>query len=348
MEKGEKSMENQDHLYSGLLKFAEQPANNFGSSSEFENHAHYGVALIEHDYPGKTPAMWNAAYKHFGIDSAVAMMVGNPDQAAEIFSVLKADQKYIGGGAGVGFKDVAINYVDELDPLALAIGSINLVQKLPSGKLKGWNTDGVGYRQSLEGTLEQHGHTLNGLKVVMLGAGGTGNAVAFALAEKGAHVVILNRTIEKAEELASRINAFVGDTRAQAMGEDSIAHEVADASVVINVSTKGATGAFEAYSALAPAKLPATEENISENFGLSEKIFALIPKEAILSDVVLRSTPSPFLERAHAHGFTTLDGIPMVINQGVEAFLIIHGKELEKYPDARAQLQEIMQKAANF
>lgn len=330
------------------LAFARLPQGNPASAQELTSHERYTMTPIEHDYAGKTAAMWNAVYKHFNMDVVMAMMVGDSKDAKDILDGFKKDQKYIGGGSGVGFKDENVKYVDELDPLAKAIGSINLIQKLPGGLLKGWNTDGVGYRQSLEELLSKKGKSLHGAKIIMLGAGGTGNAVALALAEKGAHVVILNRTIEKAGELASRINAFVGDTRARASGEDAIALEIADASVVINVSTKGATGAFEAYSALAPAKLPATEENISENLSLAEKLFAHIPKEAILSDVVLRSTPSPFLERARAHGFTTLDGIPMVINQGVEAFLIIHGKELEKYPDARAQLQEIMQKAANF
>lgn len=341
-------MKNQDQLCNGLLRFAKEPVKNLDSLSDIESHAHYGIALIEHDYPGKTPAMWNAAYQHFNIDGAVAMMIGDPAKTAEILSTLKANPKYIGGGAGVGFKDVAIDFVDELDPLAKAIGAINLIQKLPSGELKGWNTDGIGYRQSLEELLEQRGKTLKNTKVVILGAGGTGNSVAFALAERGAEIVILNRTIEKAEELARRINDFLGETRARATGENRIAEEVADASVVINVSTKGATGAFEAYSALAPAKLPATIENISENLSLSEKIFARIPKDAILSDVVLRSKPSPFLEGALAHGFATLDGIPMVINQGVEAFLIIHKNELSGHKDARRELQEIMQKAANF
>ena len=330
------------------LSLAQLPANNPASVVELVLHQRYTITPIEHDYAGKTPAMWNAVYKHFGIDVVMAMMVGDPKNAKEILDEFREDPKYIGGGSGVGFKDNNVNYVDELDPLAEAMGSINLIQKLPSGKLKGWNTDGIGYRQSLEALLSEKGKTLDNAKVVILGAGGTCNAVALALGEFGAQVVILNRTLEKAEEIARRINEFVGDTRARAGREDSVADEVSDASVVINVSTKGATGAFEAYSALAPAKLPATPENISENLSLSEKIFARIPKDAILSDVVLRTTPSPFLERASSLGFTTLDGIPMVINQGVEAFMIVHGKEIGTGDDVRSQLREIMQKAANL
>lgn len=348
MEKGENFMENQNQFCNGLLRFAVEPAKNPGNGADLESHAHYGIALIEHDYPGKTPAMWNAAYKHFGIDSSVAMMVGDPAKASEILFALKKDPKYIGGGAGVGFKDVAIDFVDELDPLAEAIGAINLIEKLPSGELKGWNTDGIGYRQSLEELLEREGKTLNNAKVVMLGAGGTGNAIAFALAEKGAKIVIINRTIQKAEELAERINARQGTKVTVAFGEYALSVEALDADVLINVSTKGASGDFSEFSALAPAKLPATPENIAENLEKSKEVIKKMNHSAILSDIVLRNEPTPFLKQAHENGFVTLDGVPMVINQGVEAFLILHGDEIGRTEEVRTKLREIMKEAANF
>lgn len=330
------------------LELAKLPAGNPASLEELISCDRYVITPIEHDYAGKTAAMWNAAYQHLHMNIRMAMMVGETQFAKEIINNFREDPKYLGGGSGVGFKDENVKYVDELDPLASAIGSINLIQKLPSGKLKGWNTDGIGYRQALEELLGEKGITLSNAKIVILGAGGTGNAVALALAEKGAEVVILNRTLEKAEELARRINTFVGRVSARGGGEDTLKNEIKDASVVINVSTKGATGAFEEYSALAPARLPATPENISENRKASEDILASIPRGVILSDVVLRATPSPFMEQAQARGFATLDGIPMVINQGVEAFLIVHGGELGTTNELRSQLKKIMQDAANF
>lgn len=341
-------MENQDLFCNGLLTFAKEPTRNPGNSTGLESHARYGIALIEHDYPGKTSTMWNSAYQHFGIDSAVAMMIGDPLQTAEILRTLKANPKYIGGGCGVGFKDVAINHVDILDPLAEAIGAINLIEKLPSGELKGWNTDGIGYAKSLEELLVREGKTLNNAKVVMIGAGGTGNAIAFALAERGARIVIINRTIQKAEELAERINRRNGDEVAQALGEDTLAREASLADVIINVSTKGASGDFAEYSALAPAKLPATQENIQENINQAREVMQKINHSAILSDVVLRNESTPFLKHAEENGFATLDGVPMVINQGVEAFLILHGNEIGRSEEVREKLREIMKEAANF
>lgn len=335
------------------LSMATLPADNPASIDELVRYPRYAITLIEHDYHGKTPALWNAAYRDFKMDAVMAMMVGDPNDAPRILEVFKNDPRYIGGGAGVGFKDENVKHLDELDPLAQAIGASNLIQKLPSGKLKGWNTDARGYVASLEDLLKAKGKTVLGTNVVLLGAGGTGNAIAFALAERGAHICIINRTLEKARKLAQQINKKMGWEVAYTYGEDAPPSRVfADADVIINTSTKGAVGDFEAYSALAPAKLPATPENIQENVDASLRVFDLLPPTAIVSDVILRNEPTPLLRQAREQGFTTLDGVPMVVNQGVEAFMILHGdeiamKEKMKKEEVRARLFEVMERAVS-
>lgn len=327
------------------LSIATRPADNPTSIGELARYQRYAITLIEHDYPGKTPAMWNAAYRHFGINAVMAMMVGKIEDAPRILGVLRDDPRYVGGGSGVGFKDENVKHLDEFNPLAETIGAVNLIQKLPSGKLKGWNTDAFGYVQSLEELLKKQGGAISGANVVMLGAGGTGNAIAFALAEEGARISIVNRTVAKAEELVRRINAREGEEIAHAFNEDVLLQVLSDADVVINTSTKGAVGDFEAYSAFASAKLPATPENIQENLDASLRAFDLLPRSAIVSDIILRNEPTPFLKQAHEKGFVTLDGIPMVINQGVEAFLILHGDEIGRTEDVRTTLREVMGRA---
>ncbi|MCX6746290.1 MAG: hypothetical protein NTX00_04740 [Candidatus Parcubacteria bacterium] len=311
----------------------------------------YTLPLIEHDYPAKTPMMWNAAYREFGIYAGNIMLVGDPSQSKHILDILRQDPKYVGGGAGVGFKDEAIKYLDEIDPMAKLIGSINFILKTPEGKLKGFNTDGLGYARSLEEKFKARGQELKGKKVVILGAGGTGNAIAFALADKGMKIVILNRTALKAENLCHGINEcyeLVEDQKVRFGGEDQIAQEVKDADVIINVSTKGAAGEMEKYSALAPANLPAIAQNIEANWGAAEAILQTIPKQAIISDIVLTTEPTPLLRSAQKAGFETLDGIPMVVNQGVEAFWLLYGQELQKKNISKEQVALVMKKAAGL
>jgi shikimate dehydrogenase len=326
----------------GVLDFAKQPANN-PQAIEAE---HYTIPLIEHDYPAKTPVMWNAAYAEFNISEQNIMLVGNPEHAKQILSVLSRDPKYKGGGAGVGFKDEAYKFLDELDPLAQAIGSVNFAAKTPEGKLRGYNTDGLGYAMSLERILAEEGKVLKDKKVLLLGAGGTANAVAFALAEKGAELLILNRTVGRAQELAARINTYFKKEIAQAEGEENVREHALASDVIVNVSTKGSSGALERYSAIAPAMLPATEVNIGANLKAAEAILQDLPKDKIISDIILGKNQTPLLKAASELGFQTLDGVPMVVNQGVEAFWILYGEELSKKGHTKEDVRKVMTKAA--
>lgn len=329
------------------LSFAREPKDNPGRLDFLS----YTIPLVEHDYPAKTPVMWNAAYREFGIDAGNVMLVGDPKQCGHILDVFRKDIKYRGGGAGVGFKDEVIPYLDEVEPLAKEIGAVNFILKMPDGKLRGFNTDGAGYAQSLEEIFRKRNEELVGKKVVILGAGGAGNAVAFALAEKGMKIVILNRTVEKARNLADKINRYFKKTDIDEMvrfgGEDQIAEEVKDADVVVNVSTKGSSGELEKYSALAPARLPASEKNIRDNLARAEETLRTMPRDAIVSDIVLGKELTPLLRSAKDAGFEILDGVPMVVNQGVEAFWLLYGEELKAKNITKEQVAEVMKRAAS-
>jgi len=336
-----------DLIRTRTLTYAREPKDN----PENLDFPAYTIPLIEHDYPAKTPVMWNAAYREFGINAGNIMLVGDPKQCGHILDVFRKDAKYKGGGAGVGFKDEVIPFLDELDPLAKEIGAVNFIMKTPDGKSKGFNTDGAGYAQGLEEIFKRKNEELVGKKAVVLGAGGAGNAVAFALAEKGMKVVILNRTVTKARDLADKINRYFKKTETDEMvrfgGEELIVAEVKDADAVVNVSTKGSAGELERYSALAPVVLPANEENIRENLKRAEAVLRAVPRNAIISDIVLGKEATPLLKSAQNAGFDILDGIPMVINQGVEAFWLLYEKELQAKNITKEQVADVMKRAAS-
>ena len=93
--------------------------------------------------------------------------------------------------------------MDEVDPLAEKIGAVNTIAN-DNGVLTGYNTDASGFLQAL---LER-GIEPKGKKIAILGAGGASRAISFVLAERGAHLVILNRRLERAEELAGRLSTL--------------------------------------------------------------------------------------------------------------------------------------------
>ena len=303
-------------LRSGMLRIALLPPEN-PCQLDFER---YTIPLLEHDYPARTPSLWNHAYRTFGLDIGNVAMTADPNSLPIILDTFRSDPRYLGGGAGVGIKQRALALVDQLDPCAAAIGALNLIRKTEAGLLHGYNTDGEGYADSLAKL-----HEISGASILILGAGGTSAAIAFALAARGARITIVNRT-----------------TYATIVGEDSIPALAPHADVIINTTTKGSAGPLEQYSALAPAILPATNENVARNAFEAERVLKTIRSHTILSDVVIAPRPTPFLRSARQAGFTTLDGIPMVVNQAAAAFWILHRAEL-KGQVTSADVASIMQ-----
>jgi len=332
-----------DLLRRAVLSVARKPTGNPQSLDA----PSYTLPLIEHDYPAMTAAMWNESYRAFGIEAQNIMLVGSSRHSGEILGALRRDPKYLGGGAGVGFKDAVVRHLDDLDAMAETVGSVNFVVKTRQGKLRGYNTDGAGYARGLEEVLARRQQDLQDKRIVMLGAGGTASSVAFALAERGARLVITNRTRARAEELAGRVNRHFRCQAAGFAAETELLEHLAAADAVVNVSTKGSSGSLEAYSALAPAELPATPRNLQANLDAADRLMALIPKHAVLSDVVLGDSVTPFLRAARARGFLTMDGVPMVVNQAVEAFWILHGDPLAAKEIPKGRVAEVMSRAAS-
>lgn len=332
----------EDLIKAGILTFAELPQDN--PTTLDQDLPWYTVPLIAEDYPAKTPAMWNAVYRELGMPDRNIMMVGKVEDAQDILTALKRDPRYVGGGAGVGFKDASVPFMNDLHSSASEVGAVNFISATPKGRLVGYNTDGVGYAESLVDVLAERAESLAGKNVLILGAGGTSNAVSFALARKGAVLTILNRTVGKAENLAGQINETLnlfGDTEVQFGGEDQIADRARTADVIVNVSTKGAVGPLQAYSALAPA-----EGDVAANLAAANAILKTLKPGCVISDIVLAKEPTPMMRAAKEAGFTTLDGLPMVINQGVEAFCILYHILLKKRGIEKSRIKEIMRSAA--
>lgn len=332
-------------IRAGMAELAKQPRDNRG---RMEGLSRYTVSFIEHDYPARTPGMWNAVYDAFDMTGTAHMMyAASTDNIRDIVNALRSDPMYLGGGFGVGFKDEVVAYVDTVEPIARKIGAANVVVKDPDGRLTAYNTDGFGYVAGLEAALS--GKSLSGCKVVIIGAGGTANAIAFSLVKKGARLVILNRTVEKAEALAERINnhfELFGGEACRAGNEEDIRDETRDADVIVNASTKGASGKFEDYIALAQVK--PGDDSVTVNHREAREIMRGIPKTTMISDVVLREKDTPLISLAKELGYPNMDGIPMVVYQGVEAFWLVHGKELSEKGISKESVFPIMKKAAGF
>lgn len=123
------------------------------------------------------------------------------------WAALKAMPNFIGFGITIPHKRAALELCDSLDPTAERIGAVNLVRRELDGSFRGYQFDGLGF----VGGLRARGIEPRGRNCLMIGAGGAGTAVAFALADAGiAELAILNRSAGKAQALAESVNRAVG------------------------------------------------------------------------------------------------------------------------------------------
>jgi shikimate dehydrogenase len=304
---------------------------------------HLAVGIANKDYSAQTPFLWNSVYAAIRSPIRNIRMFGDPEHAPAIFEAFHRDSRYIGGDVGVGYKDRVLHLLDDIDPLAKAMGSVNVIVKTRSG-LKGYNTDGYGFVESLEVVFKKRSESLRGKVVVLLGAGGTANSIAFALVDKGASVAILNRTVTKAEDLARRVNDYFGRQAAAFAGREALKERLLEADAVVSV-IDDPHSPLDTFSALASIDLLAGEEGVVRNLAEAEQLLQRLSKKLIVCDVMLRDHDTATIAQAKALGFETLNGMPMVLNQAIEAFCLVNHELLREAGVGRQIIADIMKKA---
>lgn len=154
----------------------------------------------------------NRFFAEQGHDVAVSPLQIARGDLAEALSMLRRIRNVAGFGVTIPHKIAALSLVDDLTEAARDIGAVNFVRRNEGGTLTGHNVDGAGF---VEG-LDRHGFAPSGAKVLVVGAGGVGRAISFAVARAGAtRLVVANRTVSAADDLAAAINAAVPGLRAE-------------------------------------------------------------------------------------------------------------------------------------
>jgi shikimate dehydrogenase len=262
-----------------------------------------------------SPAMQNAALQERGILGVE--YVKNPMPPEKMSDMLAAVRAAdcLGANVTVPHKQTILPHLDQLTPLAREIGAVNTIYKRVAENgvetLVGDNTDEYGFIRALR---VRHIHAKNA-RVVIFGAGGGAAAAAFALAREGAQeIVLLNRTLARAVELADRLNRSFPRLELGINDWDALEHM----QLVINATAVGMTPHADA-SPLPPA-------------------YAL-PARAIVFDLVYNPPATKFLREAKARGARVIGGLEMLIYQGARAF--------ELWTGARAPIPVMINAAAN-
>ncbi len=249
-----------------------------------------------------SPAMHNRVFEKLGMDYCYMPVEVSPEDLGTVFAGLI--KMNVGGlNVTIPHKINIISHLDELDPLARAIGAVNTI-RIKDGKTKGYNTDGEGFVRSLE---EKTGISVQGERFFILGCGGAVRAIAMTLASKGAGKIYLcNRTLSTAKRLAEEINEKVSDC-AQAIEQtpETIKPFLQGCDILIN----------------------GTQLGMHPNVDKSPIDKSLLRKDLIVSDIVYNPLMTKLLKDAQELGCTVVDGLGMLIYQGAAAFQIWTGVE---------------------
>jgi shikimate dehydrogenase len=235
----------------------------------------------------RSPAMHNAALAALGMDDWRYQRLPVPPELFDEIARALCAAGFLGANVTIPHKQAALALADEASPAASQIGAANTLTFSNDGTIAAENTDAPGLMAALE-------RSPRGQSVLVLGAGGSARAAVWAL---------WNRTHERARSLA-------GDLGVRAV------RAVEPADLLINCTSVGLTdGGIERS---------ATEQDRLNQLGLT---FDQVGNYSYVVDFVYRSTPTPLLAAAAAHGARTLDGLEILIAQGALSFELWTGVE---------------------
>ena len=201
----------------------------------------------------------------------------------------------------VPYKKAVMEYLEEIDPVAEKIGAVNTLKWEETG-WHGFNTDMPGLLRA----LSYDGVEIKGKNVVLIGAGGAANAALCAALEGGAaQVLILNRTVAKAEALAEQFGGaypFV-PIRCMSMTDDFVSYMASYGKEWIALQTTS-VGMRPDVNGL-PVKGEEFYDHISVGY-----------------DIIFNPEETAFMKQVAAHGGRAFNGLRMLLFQGIRSYEI--------------------------
>ncbi|MBI5558751.1 MAG: shikimate dehydrogenase [Deltaproteobacteria bacterium] len=234
-----------------------------------------------------SPAMHNRAFETLGLNAVyVPFPVSDAAAAMAGFRALGVR----GVSVTIPHKQAVIAHLDDIDPVAAAIGAVNTLV-IENGRITGHNTDWIGANRALEEKIP-----LAAKKILLLGAGGSARAIGFGLLEAGAGIVLASRTPESGRELARTLSC-------PWLPLSEIGGLTADC--LINATSVG--------MAPHPDASPVPGEYLS--------------RFSVVMDIVYSPLETKLLREAKQAGCQVVNGLAMLLYQGVAQFELWTGQK---------------------
>jgi shikimate dehydrogenase len=248
-----------------------------------------------------SPALHADAFAAAGIDGYYHLMDVDHLAGRQLPHLLDAIKVVGFSGTNVTFpfKEDVLALLDDVDSEAAQIGAVNTVTIAEDGHTKGYNTDRRGFRRSFEEGLGRA--SAEAATVVLVGAGGAGRAVAFALMDLGVAMVILSdRDAARARALMTDLAMLYGPSRCRLAA--GLERDIATADGIVNATPVGMHG------------FPGNPVPVS---ALHQGLWA--------ADVIYTPIETAFIKAAAAKGARVLTGGGMCVHQAAESFRLFVG-----------------------
>ena len=254
-------------------------------------------------YPLKqtfAPQMFNQTFKKLNMDYFYFPIEIENDKLEAVVNGIRC-MNYAGFNVTKPNKIKILDYLDELDELADKIGSVNVVV-IKGGKLKGYNTDGIGFVQAL---LDETGMDLGQNTFFIFGAGGASRALSATLAYQGVKkLYIIDKIDQASTSLVDDINRKIRECAEFIAFDNAPVRQLLQKSnVLVNASGVGM------YPHL-------------ENTPVDKKF---LYKDLFVYDITYNPLKTRLLLDAEEAGCKIMNGIGMVINQGIKGFALMTG-----------------------
>ncbi len=237
-----------------------------------------------------SPYMQMAAFSKLKIKALYVPLSIEPKRLSEVLKLLK--ESINGFNVTIPYKSSCMRYLDKVDKPASIIGAVNTVV-VKNKRLNGYNTDATGFIKSVKSDLKI---SLRNKACLVIGAGGAGKAVCFALAKKGAREIFITDTIKnKAISLARNIKKYFPKCKISAISHQPSAISKLD--LLVNATPLG-------MKKTDPLPIDA----------------GILKKAKAVYDLVYNISPTRLVKEARKRNIKAANGLGMLLHQGAEAF----------------------------
>jgi shikimate dehydrogenase len=254
-----------------------------------------------------SPLIYNTAFKKLGINAVYLAFETKPEDFAKAIGAIRAFEM-LGVNLSMPYKQKTLRYMDELGSEVKLMQAINTIV-YRDGRLIGYNTDGIGYIES----LRAKGYCVRNEKITVLGGGGAGVAIIVQLALEGTRkIAVFNRKSVNFYPLQERLKAIAEQTKVEIelfnlADEEVLARELSDSLILTNTTNVG----MGKLSLDSPLYNP-----------------QVIPKDILVTDVIYNPRETKLLQQAKLRGAKTMNGLGMLLYQAKASFFLWTGRKM--------------------